>query len=113
MHSQPMCRSCDSQNESKLLDERHKRYQKEVHDLAFGTTTCDRNMFECVKCHKELKSGIRWWVCGVCKGECKDCIHPPYVGKKRERDVEKAEVTGEQAEQPGKRRNLLLMFKPR
>ncbi|KAF2680135.1 hypothetical protein K458DRAFT_107330 [Lentithecium fluviatile CBS 122367] len=47
----------------------------------------------CGKCKIELGSGMRWWVCGICRGECRDSIHPAFV-KRREMwdvDVEKAE----------------------
>ena len=36
----------------------------------------------CGLCKAELNAGMRWWVCGVCGGECRDSIHPVFVRKR-------------------------------
>jgi hypothetical protein len=42
----------------------------------------------CGKCKVELKSGMRWWVCGQCSGECRDGIHPAFVRREEMWDVD-------------------------
>lgn len=58
--------------------------------MAFGG---EGDMGKCAgpNCKADLKAGTRWWVCLKCRGECRDSIHPPHVGRKKEKDVEKVE----------------------
>lgn len=92
---QDICRSCNALHPTKMQEKRHKRYVQEVRDLAFSNKEA---MHRCGKCKKSLKAGVRWWVCARCKGECRDSIHPAYVGKRKtnEEDVEKGDTAGEE-----------------
>jgi ribosomal protein L37AE/L43A len=56
---------------------------------------------QCGKCKKDLKKGMRFWVCSKCEGECKDPIHPSYIGHQKQVDMEKGaekEVVVEESE---------------
>lgn len=88
---QDMCRTCYARDREEMQTTRHRRYQQEARDIAEGKNLKDGEKVKCGSCKKELKSGMRFWVCGRCKGECRDRIHPPYVKPKEDRDVEKGE----------------------
>ncbi|KAH7122625.1 hypothetical protein B0J11DRAFT_531944 [Dendryphion nanum] len=94
--SQEMCRSCAKLDPAVMQQTRHRRYVQEVRDLAYS---CHWSMKICDKCKKDLTSGMRWWVCVRCKGECRDCIHPSYVGKKKDNDD--AEKQGQEGKTEG------------
>lgn len=98
---QDMCRACASKDPVQMQTIRHKRYQQEARDIGYGRRVLNGEAVKvfCGCCKGELKSGIRWWVCGKCKGECRDAIHPPYVGKRRDRDVESGENEDEKTEE--------------
>ncbi|KAF2263870.1 hypothetical protein CC78DRAFT_262477 [Lojkania enalia] len=87
---QRVCRTCSRKEISEMQLVRTKRYQQEARDIAKGKFLKPGEITQCRNCKRDLKSGTRWWVCGKCKGECRDVIHPPYIGKRKEVDVEKA-----------------------
>lgn len=67
------------------------RYRQEARDVAEGKNLGPGEKVKCEGCKLDLKDGTRWWVCGKCKGECRDAIHPPFVKKKKRTvDIEKA-----------------------
>ncbi|PSN59816.1 hypothetical protein BS50DRAFT_219584 [Corynespora cassiicola Philippines] len=94
---QDMCTTCAGKSMDKLQAERHKRFQLQARQIAYGKSKKagisdlffgHRQLAEgetkdgqCAKCKEDLKPGMRWWICGSCQGECKDWIHPPHVGK--------------------------------
>jgi len=53
----------------------------------------------CGKCTAELTAGMRWWVCGICGGECRDSIHPVHVRKREMWDLD-VEKTGGADDRP-------------
>ncbi|KAF2798360.1 hypothetical protein K505DRAFT_414386 [Melanomma pulvis-pyrius CBS 109.77] len=88
---QQMCRTCANSEPTVLRDSRFKRYQQEARDIADGIFLPPGEKAKCGSCKLDLKSGARWWVCGKCKGECRDAIHPPFAKRRKPLDVEKAE----------------------
>ncbi|KAF2659022.1 hypothetical protein K491DRAFT_775905 [Lophiostoma macrostomum CBS 122681] len=68
--NQSLCRTCATRDVVELQTARHKRYEKE----------------------KELKHGARFWMCAHegCLGECRDAIHPGFVPRRKEVDLESA-----------------------
>lgn len=78
---------------------RNKRYQQEARDISFGVGLKEGEKLVCDSCKGELQSGTRWWICSQCRGECRSTFHPSYVGKSREKDIEKAETEDEKFEE--------------
>ena len=98
-----MCRTCENGDETVLRENRYMRYRQEARDVAEGKNLGPGEKVKCGGCKLDLKDGTRWWVCGKCKGECRDAIHPPFVKKKKRTvDVEKANRV-EQEEGEGNR----------
>lgn len=88
-----MCRVCSLTVPYEPMQEtRNKRYHQELRDLAQGIGLPSGQKVECGKCKNELKGGVRWWVCSKCKGECRSKVHPPWVGKLKEPDLEMGEM---------------------
>ncbi|KAF2181723.1 hypothetical protein K469DRAFT_256094 [Zopfia rhizophila CBS 207.26] len=90
---QDMCHTCSIKETVGMQKARHKRYQQEARDLAIGTYLGPDEKVKCGGCKNELKTGTRWWVCGRCKRECRDAIHPAWIGKRMGPDLEKGEET--------------------
>lgn len=67
-----------------LQAKRQRRYERECVDLAYGVGA------RCGLCNRGLGTGMRWWRCRKCRGECRDGIHPGYIRRGRG-DVEKGE----------------------
>ncbi|KAF2107579.1 hypothetical protein BDV96DRAFT_589010 [Lophiotrema nucula] len=94
-----ICRTCNLRDFNEMQETRQKRYEQQARDKAEGKFLAPNENVKCGNCKQDLKSGTRWWVCGKCKGECRDKMHPPYVGKKRLSDVEMAETHNEKVEE--------------
>ncbi|KAL5414534.1 hypothetical protein PMIN04_008993 [Paraphaeosphaeria minitans] len=107
---QDVCRSCMVKYVNTLQAARHKRYQQEARNIAYKENS------ECGGCKKVLKDGMRWWKCKKCGGECRDKIHPGFVKRKKERDIEKGDGgNGEQDANASwwtKWRSILLSGRP-
>jgi hypothetical protein len=86
---QHVCPACGKKMVGEVQKMRKKRYMQEARDLAEQMKTC-RN------CMRELKNSARFWVCSECGGECKDVIHPGFVRKKNDVDVERAETRADE-----------------
>ncbi|KAF2715234.1 hypothetical protein K504DRAFT_446118 [Pleomassaria siparia CBS 279.74] len=86
---QQVCRTCSVKDPGLLRDARFKRYQQEARDIAQGKHLPAGEKVKCGSCKEDLKSGTRWWVCGKCKGECRDAIHPAFVKNRKVMDAEK------------------------
>ncbi|KAF2474143.1 uncharacterized protein BDR25DRAFT_119377 [Lindgomyces ingoldianus] len=99
--SQDVCRTCSRSPRPNMVKDRQKRYQQEARDIAFGIHLPPGEKPKCAKCLKVFQSGTRWWKCKKCSGECRDNIHPPFVGKRKELDVEKAERAAAENEETG------------
>ncbi|ORY09935.1 hypothetical protein BCR34DRAFT_602525 [Clohesyomyces aquaticus] len=105
---QDVCHSCSTRDLTELGKIRQKRFRQEAKDIAqgkcFPNNTIDlppENKPKCSKCHAEFPSGTRWWKCTMCEGECRDRIHPPFVGKAREPDLEMAESMPKEKDEAG------------
>ncbi|KAF2865047.1 hypothetical protein BDV95DRAFT_266329 [Massariosphaeria phaeospora] len=98
---QDMCRTCAQKDITEMQAARHRRYQQEASDIASGKRLKAGEKTKCGHCMSELDYGTRFWVCGECNGECRDKIHPPYVKRKREYDVERAEGQVETSDEDG------------
>jgi hypothetical protein len=92
---QLMCRTCGKRDTQEMQTTRHRRYIQEARDIANGKFLKPGKKTRCGGCKKELESGTRFWVCGKCKGECRDTIHPSYVVKKKDVDIEMGEKSKE------------------
>lgn len=93
---QDVCSTCAVRDVEEMQAARHMRFEQEARGIAF------RDNAKCGKCHHLLKKGTRWWVCGNCNGECKDKIHPPYVGKSKSEDPEMGKSGGKEDPKNGR-----------
>ena len=67
-----LCRGCVVFSQEELVNMREKRDQAVYNSLAKQPMACE-------SCKAVLsREGPRWWVCSICKGECKGGCHPRW-----------------------------------